>query len=210
MREWDNLNSWSKIWLRVDLETSSIDLIVTFESNGEKKLRNRFFLRQRHRRRWRHRRRRQQRLQQWLRLQSHFYCFCLADTVAMSLSFSLSITATMPQPFPVSICHCVCGWERQCEEENERVRERVNWSALERGNTISFCYGMAMGYRCAAALIRLGGSKFSSQNIQKWFFLLFIFWPQSSGQCSIANINIITIINNFALVCERESVCVCV
>ena len=151
-RDSSNSNSWSKIWLRVDSKTYGIDLVVTFESNGEKKIAKQVFL------------------LQLRRLLSKFYCFCLADTVAVSLSFSLLLSLLQLQchnPFLFQFA-IVCGWERQCEEERESERESIG---LRLGEGIQFPSVMAWLWGTAAALIRLGGSKFSSHNIQKWFFL---------------------------------------
>ena len=142
-------------------------------------------------------------LLQLRRLLSKFYCFCLADTVAVSLSFSLLLSLLQLQchnPFLFQFA-IVCGWERQCEEEREWERESIGLRLRE---GIQFPSVMAWLWGTAAALIRLGGSKFSSHNIQKWFFSLFfmfIFWPQSSGPPSTSSLSSTT---------SRWCVCVCV
>ena len=184
-RDSSNSNSWSKIWLRVDSKTYGIDLVVTFESNGEKNCETGFFAST------------STTPIQVLLLLSSWYCRCLS----LFLSPSLSITATMPQPFPVSICHCVWVGETVWGREREWERESIG---LRLGEGIQFPSVMAWLWGTAAALIRLGGSKFSSHNIQKWFFsLLHVHLLTTVVR---ATINIITIINNFSLVC----VCVCV
>ena len=180
-RDSSNSNSWSKIWLRVDSKTYGIDLVVTFESNGEKKIAKQVFL------------------LQLRRLLSKFYCFCLADTVAVSLSFSLLLSLLQLQchnPFLFQFA-IVCGWERQCEEEREWERESIGLRLRE---GIQFPSVMAWLWGTAAALIRLGGSKFSSHNIQKWFFFSLLDVHLLTTVVR-ATINIITIINNFSLVC---------